>query len=219
MLPARLRSPVTLIISASLVVIGGTVWAFTRGEARAGVIIPKELSVEALKAQAADNPGTLRATVRETMRRDDLTDEQRRQVGENMRKVWEETMHKRVDEYYAAASEEEKNEVLDRQIDEFEERRKEWEARRKEEEKKDGKNDEARGGPGRGPFAPQNREERKDRAESRNPDQTARQMAYFSAMRQRMSQRGLTPPSFGPGGRGGLGGPGAGSSPRPKNGP
>ncbi len=202
------RSPTAWIIAASsLAVVGGSVWAFTRGQSPTGVPIPKELSVDSLKAQAKDDPGKMRDTIRETMRRDDLTEEQRRQVGENMRKVWEDAVQQRVDEYYAAQSDEDRKAILDKQIDEFEARRKEWEARRKEDEKKDGKKDDKRG-PGFGPMGPQSRDERKERAESRNPDQMARQMAYFSAMKQRMGERGITPPSFGPGGRGGFGGSG-----------
>ena len=112
------RSPTAWIIATfSLVVVGGSVWAFTRGEAHAGVPIPKELSVESLKVQAKEDPGKMMETVRETMRRDDLSEEQRRQVGENMRKIWEEAMQKRVEEYYAAASDEDRNAVLDQQID------------------------------------------------------------------------------------------------------
>lgn len=209
------RSPTAWIIAASsLVVVSGGVWAFTRGEANAGVAVPKELSVVALKAQAKEDPGKMRDTMRETMQREDLTEEQRKQVGENMRKVWESFMQERVDEYYAAKTDDERNAVLDKQIDEFEQRRKEWEDRRKEQEKKDAKKADPNA-PRPGPFGPQSREERKERAESRNPDQMARQMAYFSAMRQRMSERGISPPSFGPGGRGGPGGGG----PRGRNGP
>ena len=210
------RSPQSWIIAAaSITVVGGSVWALSRGgNAPTGVAIPRELSVESLKAQAAAEPGRMMDTVRDTMRRDDLTDEQRRQVAENMRKVWEDTMQKRVDEYYAAASDEDRKAILDRQIDEFEQRRKEWEERRKQDEKKTGK-DGAERGPGfRGLFGPQSKEERKERSESRDPDKAARQMAYFAAVRERMSERGIKAP-FGPGGGFG-GGPGG---PRPGRGP
>jgi vacuolar-type H+-ATPase subunit I/STV1 len=210
------RSPQSWIITAaSIAVVGGSVWALSRGgNAPAGVAIPRELSVESLKAQAAAEPGRMMNTVRDTMRRDDLTDEQRRQVAENMRKVWEDTMQKRVEEYYAAASDEDRKAILDRQIDEFEQRRKEWEERRKQDEKKAGK-DGAERGPGfRGLFGPQSKEERKERSESRDPDKAARQMAYFAAVRERMGERGIKAP-FGPGGGFG-GGPGG---PRPGRGP
>lgn len=208
-----------VVTTVAVLALGGTGWALMRSGAPAGPAIPSELSVDALKAQAKEDPGKMMGTIRETMRRDDLTDEQRRQIGENMRKVWEDTMQERVDEYYAAAGDEERKQILDRQIDEFEERRKEWQARRAEEEKKGGK-DGAQGGPFAGGPGSQTREERKERAESRNPDQMARQMAYFSAMRQRMGERGIKAPSFGPGGRGGPGGGGgSGGGSRPRTGP
>jgi len=210
------RSPQSWIIAAaSITVVGGSVWALSRGgNASAGVAIPKELSVEALKTQAAAEPGRMLNTVRDTMRRDDLTDEQRRQVAENMRTVWQDTMQKRVDAYYAAASDEDRKALLDRQIDEFEQRRKEWEERRREDEKKAGR-DAAEREPGfRGLFGPQSKEERKERSESRDPDKAARQMAYFSALRERMAERGIKAPS-GPGGGfgGGPGGPRLGRGP------
>src|SRR5262245_62032953 len=110
------RSPTVWIVAASsLIVVGGSVWALTRGEANAGVAVPKELSVDSLKAQAKEDPGKIRDTIRETMRRDDLTEEQRRQVGENMRKVWEAAIQGRVDEYYGAQSDEDRRAILDKQ--------------------------------------------------------------------------------------------------------
>ena len=212
------RSPLAwVVMSVAVTALGGTGWALMRSNAPAGAAVPAELSVDSLKAQAKEDPGKMMGTIRETMEREDLTDEQRRQIRENMRKVWEDTMQERVDEYYGASSDEERRQILDRQIDEFEQRRKEWQARRAEEEKKNGK-DGAQGGPFAGGPGAQSREERKERAESRNPDQMARQMAYFSAMRQRMSERGISPPSFGPGGRGGAGGGPLGGS-RPRTGP
>ncbi len=215
------RAPLTWIITAvSAVAVGGSTWAVFSGSGAKskGVVIPRELSVESLQAQTQE-PEKLRETIRDTMRREDLTDEQRRQVAQNMRAVWEGEIQKRVDEYFAA-SEEEKTAVLDRQIDEFRERMKEWERRREEERKKEGDNDRAQQGQRfAGMFGQQSREERKERSETRNPDQAGRQMAYFTAMRERATQRGITMPG-GPGG-GFRGGPGGGSErgPRPNRGP
>ena len=98
-----------IITSLCAVAVGGSAWAVFRGpSAKAGgVAIPRELSVESLKAKAQE-PDQLRETIRDTMRRDDLTDEQRRQIGENMRAVWEGEMQERVDEYFAAPEEEKK---------------------------------------------------------------------------------------------------------------
>jgi len=219
------RTPQTWIITGlCAAVLGGSAWAVFRGPRpkAGGVAIPPELSVDSLKARV-EEPEKLRETIRDTMRRDDLTDEQRRQIAENMRTVWQEEMQKRVDEYFAA-SEEEKNAVLDRQLDEWRERMKEWEQRRKEEEKKDGEKERAdQRQRFAGMFGQQSREQRKERSETRDPDRAARQMAYFMAMRNRAAERGINMP-MGPGGgfRGGPGaGPGAasGRSPRPDRGP
>jgi hypothetical protein len=65
------------------------------------------------------------------------------------------------------------------------------------------------GGPGAGPeagrrgghFGPPSREERKMHTEARDPDRSARRMAYFTAIRGRMQQRGIE--MRGPMGRGG----------------
>ena len=211
------RTPQTWIITViSAAAVGGSAWAVFRGPSAksGGVAIPPELSVESLKAKTQE-PDKLRETIRDTMRRDDLTDEQRRQIAENMRTVWEGEMQKHDDEYYAA-SEEEKTAVLDRQIDEWRERMKEWEKRRAEEQKKDGA-EQGRRFPGM--FGAQSREERKERSETRDPDRAGRQMAYFAAMRSRMTERGIQMP-FGPG-AGPRGGSGAGSGrgPRPDRGP
>ena len=77
-----------IITSLCAAAVGGSAWAVFRSpNAKAGgVAIPRELSVESLKAKAQE-PDKLRETMRETMRRDDLTDEQRRQIAENMRAV------------------------------------------------------------------------------------------------------------------------------------
>lgn len=63
--------------------------------------------------------------------------------------------------------------------------------------------------PGGGPpggwrgGGPPTREQQKMRTESRDPDQSARRMAYFTALRKRAEQRGIQMPTFGrgPGGR------------------
>lgn len=200
-----------ILSAAGVVVVAGVAIgyvAWPRGAANASAL-PPELSVEALKAQSSE-PGKMMDTMRDAMRRDDLTDEQRRELGRNMREVWQTTMTARMDEYYSA-SEEEKNDVLDRHIDEFERFRAEMEKRRAEREKSG--EDERDRERGRATFGAQSQEERKARSESRNPDQMARMMGYFSAMRTRMTERGIKPPDgpgFGFGGGRGRGGAGRG---------
>jgi hypothetical protein len=196
----------------AVVVLGGaaltvaSVWGVTRvaRRAEAAPSLPKEYTVEALKAKV-DDPGAMMGTVREAMRSEELTDEQRRELMGNMREVWRQTMLARVDEYYSAPPEEQVA-VLDRHIDRFVEQMKQWEERRKELEK-NGELDRERMGQ---MFTPPTQQERKERSENRNPDQLARTMAYFMAAQSRMSERGIKMPG-GFGGRGmGGGGPGAG---------
>ncbi len=212
------RTPQAWIASVMLLsVVGGSVWAWSR-RGDGGVVVPSELSVASLAAQAKSDPGQMMNTVRNTIRRDDLTDEQRKQIGQNIRSVWESAMRERMDQYYAATTDEDRTAILDQQIDEFEQRRKEWEQRRKADEKEEVERaDREQRGPGM--FGPQSKDERKERSESRNPDQMARQMAYFAAMSKRMGERGIKAP-FGPSaGRGGPGRGPTGPSSRPNRGP
>lgn len=165
--------------------------------------LPGALQVASLKAQAESNPGVLRETIRENMQRDDLSDEQQRELASNVRSVFRTLLTERVEEWYAAESQEEKTAILDRHIDEFQARRQEWDRRRAEREKA-GKDDEEESGRERmrRAFASPSKQERKARSESRDPDQSARMMTYFAAVRSRMTERGMQPPVPGPGGRG-----------------
>jgi hypothetical protein len=184
---SNLNSPKGWIgLTLAAAVIGVSAWGATQWRGNGDqVAVPKELTVEGIKANATD-PGRAMDAMRATMDRTDLTDEQREQVRRNMREVWEQSMTERVEEYYAA-SEEDKVAVLDKHIDEMEAWRKAWEERRAEREKDGADGDR---GP-RGPMGSQTREERKERSESRDPDKTARQMAYFMAIQGRMAQRGI----------------------------
>lgn len=208
--PSSSRNVKWLVIGGAAIALGATTWAVVgRGSsASAGVAVPPEFTKEALKAKMDEGPGGF-AAMREVRDREDLTDEQKRQIADNAREIWRERMDANVNEYFSAKSEDEKNTLLDREIDRmaeqakrFEEQRKEWEKRR-EERRAEG---------GNRPTPTQ--QERKERSESRNPDQTARMMAYFSAMRDRAASRGIQMPDR-PGGFGGPGGPGG---PR-RNGP
>lgn len=193
-----------LLIGGATCALGAGTWIMVgRGGAAAsvGVAIPAEFSKEALQAKMAEGSGGFGA-MREAMEREDLTEEQRRHIADNARSVFRERMEATVNEYFKAQTEDEKNAVLDQQIDQFqdrpqptEEQRKEWEKRREERR--------AEGGGRPEPT----QQERKERSESRNPDQTARQMAFFSAVRERATQRGITLPQGPGGGRGGFGGP------------
>lgn len=179
------------------------VWglAATGGDATAEPDVPRDLTVDALKEQAK-NPVQMFENMRGLRDREDLTDEQRQQVRRNVWQVMRATLDERMEQYYAAAPEDQ-NAVLDAQIDQFQSMRDSWAQRRKERE--------ARREGGERPEGSWRREttqqERKERSEGRNPDQMARRMAYFSAIRARAMQRGIDMPRGrgGPGGRRGGG--------------
>lgn len=182
------------------------------GSSDRAAAIPKDMSVAALKVQAETDPGKMMEKMRETMRRDDLTDEQRREIGANMRQVWQSMMTDRVNEWYEAQTEDEKIAILDRQIDEFMHRMAEWQQRREEREREGGEDGAEERERMRQMWANPSREERKARSESRNPDQMARMMVYIAAVRGRMDQRGIQmPQGRGPGMGGGMGGRGQGT--------
>jgi hypothetical protein len=168
--------------------------------------LPPELSAESLQARA-DDPQAMWQTMHDTMQRTDLTDKQREELMRRMRGIWQQRMDQHVDEYFSAPDGQ-KQAVLDRHIDEMQARMREHEAQH-EREQAEGQH-ERRDRPHRPNFANMTAQERKNRSESRNPDRTARRMAYFSALRARMAERGIEMP-HGPGGRG----PGWRGGPRP----
>lgn len=208
----RVRN-VTVAISLVVLIVGGVVWGWTRSSDSRQSTLPKELSVASLKAQIAD-PAAAGETIRNTFERDDLTEEQRRELRGNMRQVFQAMMDEHVNEYFSA-TEEEKLAVLDKHIDEMQkhmerwrERREQWEKERKEkgEAEPTAEEREARW---RERAGSQTQGQRKEQSESRNPDDMARRMAYFSAVHQRMSARGIEMPwgrGGGPGGPGRWGG-------------
>lgn len=193
------------VLAAVVLLGGGGVWGITsasrHSKAEPTVQVPKELSVDALKNTSADEA---RKAIRSAMERKDLTDEQRAQIGHNLREVWEQRMDARLNEYFAA-SEPDRKKILDKQIDEMEQMRRDREARDNENSANRDQERERM----RRLFGDRNRqrtrEERKTASETRKADDRARRMAYFTAMRARMTERGITPPQWGgPGGpRGG----------------
>ena len=184
--------------------VGATLFSL-QGEAKSESDLPAEFSVESLKARAGDEQQGL-AAFRDLLRHDDLTDEQRRKALRNMRELRRSRMTDRVNEYFDATKED-KNVVLDDHIAVFQRRMAEWEKRRNDKEKPSEEEREAM----RNLFRSRNQAERKADSESRNPDESARSMAYRSAMRNRMNERGIQMPGRrGGGGRSGGGGPGGG---------
>ena len=183
-------------------------WSSRRGPAPDPTGLPAELSRDNLKAQSAD-PEKLRDTMRETMQRTDLTEEQRREVMRRMREIREAELDKHIKEYMDAPADQ-KNAILDKHLAEMQKRMKEEQARRQQERAQ--RPPTTQPSQHRPDFASMSQQERKTRAESRNPDQTARHMAYFSALRARATARGIQMPF---GGGPGDGGPGRGGRQRP----
>lgn len=215
MAKTRRRTPrVLAALAAGLLVVIAAVWgysAWSGDDKESSASLPTELSYEALKAEAQkEDPTAFMEKMHQTRQREDLTEQQRREAFDNVRKVWESMLDDRIDEYYAAADDQ-KNGVLDRQIDEFTEQmermraqREQWERERAEREAEDGeeRGPESRRSSWRQRFSEMTPQQRKERSESRDPDRTARRMAYFTAVRQRMAERGIEMP-FGRGrGRG-----------------
>ncbi len=205
------------LVGVGVIVAGGAVWGLVGGSPdgeKNPLNLPENLLVDSLKKQADESPETMMNTMREVRRNEDLTDEQRDAARRNMGAVWRERMEKGVNEYFAAGDEE-KNDVLDRHIDRMREMRErmqaERETRRREREserKANGEQEEDRDARRRDMMRRRvgaTRDERKSRSEARSPDQGARRMAYFSALRKRAQERGIDM-----GGRGGRGGRGGG---------
>ena len=155
--------------------------------------------------------------LREQLDKPGLTEEQRHELEHSMREAFQAQMDSRVDEYFQAP-ENEKLAILDKQIDEFQKRRKEMEERRNREEER--RRQEGQNGPTSRPNRDWRRdstpEQRQERSESRSPDKMAQRMAYWQALQARMAARGIQTPR-GPG-RGGPGGGGPGGGGRPGGG-
>lgn len=201
------------LVGAGVLIIGGAVWGLARSTDEADknpLNLPESLLVDSLKAQAEQNPGKMMETMRK-LRDESLTDEQRRAARRNVGRVWRERLDKSVEEYFAA-SDDQKNVVLDRQIDQMQEMRKRMEEQRKQwmrereaqsDKSEDPKEAEARRQQWRRRHVGATRGQRKARSESRSPDQSARRSAYFAAVRKRAQERGIDMPGYGGHGGGG----------------
>lgn len=125
---------------------------------------------------------------------EDLTEEERELLGNNMRTIWMEHMNEMADEYFAA-SDEDKVAILDRRIDEFTEfgnRMREYrESRQEEEEEEDEEERERRREEMRRRWRSPSKEERKERMVETNPDQQAKMFYMFTKMRERAQERGI----------------------------
>jgi len=212
----RSSTKIWWMLGGGVVVAVAAVWGISAGgkAEEEGVQIPEEFTVDALKARTEEGPRF--AEFRETLEREDLNDDQKRQIVRNMGEVRRSQFQARVDEYFNAPPEEQ-TAILDRHIDEMQ---KMFQQFGREGGQPGNRRDRgAEEGPSQADrenmrrlMEPQSQQERKARSESRNPDEVARTVAYFGAMRSRASERGIQMPrgprGGGPGGgRGGLHGP------------
>lgn len=205
------NSKMLLIGGVLVVALGAGAWGLS-----IALTDPPPSETQLLIADAKEDPSKLM----EKMRDETLTEEQRDRLRQNMREAFESRMDEAVNEYYAAKPED-REAIIDRHIDEMEKWRKAREDREREEQeraKASGKSEEEiekdrekEREERRKNRANRSREERKSDSETRSPDSRARRMAYRDAMRKQMQARGIEPPRWGPGGRGGPGGgPGRG---------
>jgi hypothetical protein len=222
-----------LLAAAGVVTLGGGIWGYVAWAGSRGPEVPKELTVEALSAES-ENPGQLFQHMREIRDREDLTEEQRHAVFQNVRTVMESRMNERLDEYFTAP-EPQRQAILDRHLNDMQtwmaEIRQQRAQREAAGQSSPGRTDSGGGsgtsgntagrsgsggtasagsgpppgGPGAGPppdgpgwrgdrHGPPTQAERKMRSESRDPDQMARRMAYFTALRKRAEERGIELP-------------------------
>ncbi|MFH0982165.1 MAG: hypothetical protein V2A79_11560 [Planctomycetota bacterium] len=142
----------------------------------------------------------------DVMRSKDLTEEQRRHLREVGREVMMASVNKNVDEYFAAPKEQ-REALLDRQMDEWIKFREQMQAYR--EAHKDDPEDQAEREHWQAPT--RDRQEAKERMEGGDPDQQKRMFYYFGQMRARAEARGI---NMWGGHGGGMGGGRGGSDSR-----
>lgn len=204
-----IRSRKGLFSIVVILALGGSVWGVARMSRSEKPTLPKELSAQALKAQADGDPAKLMNRVHDAMRNGNLTEQQRHELWQNVRQIHEAQMDKRIGEYFAAGTSQ-RQAILDRQLDEMqvrmremEQRRAQWEQERQAQSANGqpaaGQNGTAGNGPNGnrpGSHGGPSHAQRKTHSESRDPDQTARRSAYFTALRQRADERGIQMPFF-----------------------
>lgn len=199
-----------LLTMIGILFVGGGVWGAIRLWPDNKSTLPKELSAEALAAES-NNPGEVMERVHQAMAQGNLTEAQRHELWRNAHGVMEARMKQQLDEYFAADANE-RPAILDRHISEMQTRMRDWEQRRPGDRRPpsgDGSGAAPGGGsltraePGPGgpggpggdrPFGPPTRERRKLHSESRDPDEMARRMAYFTALHKRAEERGIQMP-------------------------
>jgi hypothetical protein len=139
------------------------------------------LTIEAMKKMSVED-------LMKLWEGDDLTDEQREALGENMRAIWMNYMSETAEKYFVA-SKEEKVKILDQQLDEWKSFMDRMRAYREAHE-----NDpeyQKRQQERRDRWRNSTREERKEQTVNMNTDQQTKMFYMFQQMRKRAQERGM----------------------------
>lgn len=158
------------------------------------------------QALAAQGPEAMRKAI-------DSGELPREVAWDAMGQAWEADQQKRLDAYFALNTPVERTRYLDQMINEMEARRKEWDARAATRPSGDRERRDRRDGPASQPSEARRAEmgkRRAERADKQPPEKRAQRAEFMVAMRKRMTERGIQPPTGGRGpggfGAGGFGG-------------
>ena len=141
----------------------------------------RRLTIEAMKEMPIEDLFAL-------WRNGDLSDEDRELLGKNMRTLWMEHMSDKADEYFAA-SDDQKEALLDQQIDEwteFGERMREY-----REAHKDDPEDQAQREKEKERWSKPSKEDRREKTAQTDPDRQAKMFYMFRKMKARAEERGI----------------------------
>lgn len=141
----------------------------------------RDLTIEAMKKMPIEDLMAL-------WQGDDLTDEQRDALAKNLRAIWMNHIGELAEEYFLAAPDE-KERMLDKQIDEwtvFMDRMREYREARKDDPEAQEQREEQRRR-----WRNPSKEDKKDRMANMNPDRQMKMFHMFTKMRERAKERGL----------------------------
>ncbi|MCP4247730.1 MAG: hypothetical protein GY778_11835 [bacterium] len=172
-----------ILLVGALIAAGGAAWVLLDEPAKEdeGTRVPAAFTAQNIK-QKINQPGEMTRLFSSTQFRE-LTDEERRQVGQNKAKAYWQMFEDRVDAYFAA-DEREREAMLDRHLDEL--------TAQKAQKAQKGKVDKPQQGQHpKGRKPPMSKQDRKAKSESANPDQMARMAAYKTALVSRARARGI----------------------------
>src|SRR5262245_7803511 len=108
----RRRVMLSILAGVAALAMGAGAWGYAahRKAAKAAQVVQ------------AEDPANAWNKLRETMRRQDLSEEERRKAFEEARRAMEARMQRELNDYFAARTDGEKKAVLDRGIDEMQKR-------------------------------------------------------------------------------------------------